>query len=114
MAATTRPEDHQQHEQRDQEADARVAEVSSSALRKTASPPSSTWRPERRSPRRPARESTVNAGLPSSRSGRVEGEHGVPDPAVLRDGAGRERVGDRHDVVGAGDVGQDRVDRRAG
>ena len=41
---------------------------------------------------------------------RVEGHLGVPDPAVRRDGAGRERVAHRRDVVEGGDVGQHRVD----
>ena len=36
----------------------------------------------------------------------VEGQLGVPDAAVRRDRAGRERVGDRRDVVEVGDLGQ--------
>ena len=84
-------------------------DVSSGALRNTASPPSST--------RRSAVFDAVDQlgeghEAPLAQLGRclVEGERRVPDPAVLRDGPGREGVGHGHDVVGPGHVGQDGVD----
>ena len=85
--------------------------VSSSALRNTASPPSSTrtpgtWMPET------ASESTVKAGLPISRSGTSRVTWAYPIRPSCGDGAGRERVGDRRDVVEPGDVGQHRLDVR--
>ena len=63
-----RSEHDHQDEQRDQEPDRPCAPVSSSALRNTASPPSSTCSPGTSTPDT-AFESTVNAGLPISRCG---------------------------------------------
>ena len=44
-------------------------------------------------------ESVANAGLPISRSGTSRVSTAYADAAVVGDGAGPERVGDRRDVV---------------
>ena len=103
------PEGHQQHEQRDQDADALqrrrlVGSVEEDGVTTELDPEVSGVR----------RVDQLGQGHEGSLAqlGRrlVEGERGVADPAVVRDGAGREGVCDVHDMVGPGHVGQDRVD----
>ena len=88
-------EHDEQDQQRDQEADADVAELSSSALRNTASPPSSTWTP-RRSTAGDGFGEHGEGGLAHLALRGVEGQLGVADPAVLarwcRPRTGRRRT----------------------